>query len=48
MPPIKSSASKYRTLLAVSISLDGEIISSCFRCIKKGLVYIIIADFFSH
>ena len=42
MPPIRSLASVRRVLLAVFISLDGEIISpySCYT--KKGLVYIAI------
>ena len=44
IPPIRSFASKRRTLLAASISLDGEIISpySCYT--KKGLVYIAITN----
>ena len=47
MPPIRFSTSKRCTLLATSISLDGEIISpySCYT--KKGLVYITIIDLFS-
>jgi hypothetical protein len=28
-------------LLTISISLDGEIISPCLYCAKKGLVYIV-------
>ena len=46
IPLIKSSASKRRALLAMSILLDGEIISpySCYT--KKGLVYITILKFF--
>ena len=48
MPPIRSSASKRCTLLAISISFNGEIISlySCY--VKKGLVYIIIVFFASY
>ena len=42
MPFIKSLASMYYILLAISISLDGEIISPYSYCIKKGLVCIII------
>ena len=44
MPPIRSFMFKYYTLLTISISLDGEIISpySCYA--KKGLVYITIID----
>ena len=48
MPPIRSSASERCTLLTTSISLDGEIMSSYFCYTKKGLVYIIITDFFSY
>ena len=40
MPPIRSTISKRRTTLTISISLDGEIISSYSRYTKKGLVYI--------
>ena len=47
MPPIRFTASKRRTLLAISISLNREIISPYSRYTKKGLVYIIIADPFS-
>ena len=47
MPLIKLSASKRRILLAISISLDEEIISPYSYYIKKGLVYIIIMDSFS-
>ena len=39
--------SKRCTLLAISISLNKEIISPYFYYTKKGLVYIIIIDFFS-
>ena len=42
MPLIRSLASIYRALLAISISLDSEIISPCSYYIKKGLVYIAI------
>ena len=38
---------KCRTLLTISISLNGEIMSPYSRYIKKGLVYIIITDLFS-
>ena len=48
MPPIRFSASKYYTLLAVFISLNGEIISPYSYYAKKGLVYIIIIFSFSH
>ena len=45
---IRLSVSKRRALLAVSISLGGEIMSpySCYA--KKGLVYIAIIDPFSY
>ena len=42
IPLIRFSAFKRRALLAVSISLNGEIISPYSRYAKKGLVYIII------
>ena len=44
MPFIKSFMSKRYTLLTISISLDGEIISPYSYYIKKGLVYIAIID----
>ena len=44
MPAIRLTASEYYTLLASSIALNGEIINPYSRYIKKGLVYIIIAD----
>ena len=44
---IKSFIFKRYALLATSISLNREIISSYSRCIKKGLVYIAIIEFFS-
>ena len=47
MPPIRSSTSKRCTLLTISISLDGEIMSPYSYYTKKGLVYIIITDLFS-
>ena len=42
MPPIRFTALECRTLLTVSISLNGKIISPYSRCAKKGLVYIAI------
>ena len=48
MPFIKSLVSKRRTLLAISISFNREIISPYSRYIKKGLVYIIIISSFSY
>ena len=47
MPPIKLSAFKRYTLLATSISLNKEIMSLYSYYIKKGLVCIIITDFFN-
>ena len=48
MPSIRSLVFKYCTLLTISISLDREIISPYFYYAKKGLIYIIIIDPFSH
>ena len=48
MPFIRSFTSKRRTLLTISISLDGEIISPYSYYAKKGLVYIIIINSFSY
>jgi hypothetical protein len=51
MPPIRSLASKYLTycfkLVAVILSFN-KIIPAYSRCIKKGLVYIIIMALSSH
>ena len=47
MPLIKSSVFKRYILLAISISLNREIISPYSYYVKKGLVYIIIIDPFS-
>ena len=47
MPPIRSLASVYYALLAISISLNGEIMSPYSYYTKKGLVYITITAFFS-
>ena len=44
MPPIRSSASKRCVLFISSITLDGEIISPCSCCVKKGLVCVMIMD----
>ena len=43
MPVIRLIVFKYYALLISSIAYNGEIISPCFYCTKKGLVYIIIA-----
>ena len=48
MPPIRSLVFACYILLAISISLDSEIISPCSYYIKKKLVYIVIAAPFSH
>ena len=48
MPPIRSLASVRRVLLAASISLDGEIMSPCSRCAKKGLVCVVITASSGH
>ena len=42
MPPIRSLASVHCVLLAISISLDGEIMSPYSHYTKKGLVCVII------
>ena len=47
MPLIRSLVLARRTLFAVFISLNKEIISPCSRYIKKGLVYIAIIFLFS-
>ena len=47
MPLIRSLASVYHILLAISISLNSKIISPYSYYIKRGLVCIIIIDLFS-
>ena len=47
MPPIRSFTLEHCALLTISISLDRKIISPYSCYIKKGLVYIAIAAFFS-
>ena len=47
MPLIRSSASMRYILLAISISLNGKIMSPYSYYIKKGLVYIVIINPFS-
>ena len=47
MPFIRSLVSIYYILLAISISLNGEIMSPYSYYMKKGLVYIAIIAFFS-
>ena len=48
MPPIRSLVFKCCVLLISSIALNGEIMSPCFYYLKKGLVYIAIADPSNH
>ena len=47
MPPIRSLASVYYILLAISISLNSEIMSLYSYYAKKGLVYITIIALFN-
>ena len=44
MPAIRLIVLEHRALLTSSIALNGEIINPCSHCIKKGLVYVAIAD----
>ena len=44
MPAIRSLVFKRRALLTFSIAYNGEIMSPCSYCLKKGLVCVIIAD----
>ena len=48
MPFIRFLASVHYILLAVSISLNGEIISPYSYYAKKGLVYVTIIALFGH
>ena len=48
MPFIRSLASVCCILLAISISLNGEIMSLYSYYTKKGLVYITITALFSY
>jgi hypothetical protein len=48
MPPIRFITFKRYTLLAISISLNREIMSLCSRYIKKGLVYMVLISPFRH
>jgi hypothetical protein len=48
MPPIRFTAFKYYIFLAISISLNREIISLCSCYIKKGLLYIALIIPFSY
>ena len=44
MPVIRLTVSEYYTFLTSSIALNGEIMSPCSYCVKKGLVYVIITE----
>ena len=44
MPAVRLIVFKCYTLLTSSIAFNGEIISPCSYYMKKGLVYITIAD----
>ena len=44
MPAVRLIAFKYYTLFTSSITLDSEIMSPYSYYMKKGLVYIIIAE----
>ena len=48
MPVVRLTAFKCYTLFISSITLNGEIINPCSCCVKKELVYIIIADLSSY
>ena len=41
---IKLIVSECYALFASSIALNGEIMSPCSCCVKKGLVYIVIME----
>ena len=48
MPPIRSLASERYTCTTAVIFLFSKIMPSCFYCIEKKLVYIIIMALSSH
>ena len=48
MPAVRLTVFKYYTLLIFFIVFNGEIISPCSYYIKKGLVYVVIADLSSY
>jgi hypothetical protein len=48
MPFIRFTASEYCALFTTSIPLNGEIISPCSHCVKRGLVYIVLISPFSY
>ena len=48
MPAVRLTVFKHCTLFTSSIALNGEIMSPCSCYIKKGLVYIVITELFSH
>ena len=47
MPSVRSTASKHYTYVVAVILLLSEVMPICFYCIKKKLIYIIIAALFS-
>ena len=48
MPLIKSSASERRTYIVAVILLLSKIMPTYFRCVLKGLIYIIIIALLGH
>ena len=44
MPAVRLIVFKYYALFASSIALNSEIINPCSYYVKKGLVYVIIAE----
>ena len=48
MPTVRLIVSKCCTLFTSFIAFDGEIMSPYSYCVKKGLVYIVIAELFSY
>ena len=44
MPAVKLIVSEHRALFISSITLNSEIMSPCSYYMKKGLVYVVIAD----
>ena len=48
MPAVRLTASKYCALFTSSIAFNGEIMSPCSHCVKKGLVCITIMESFSY
>ena len=48
MPAVKLTVFKCYTLLTSSIAFNGEIMSPCSYYMKKGLVCIMIIEFFNY